>query len=102
MKILVHNLSLVNFETEGLETRSNLGKHFGGNFGNPNSTNHSECNMSRAAAEKKQRKVLEVAQKKRRADEAKAEKARQRAAAAAAAEVWSGTGHRHPCDLTAI
>ena len=40
--------------------------------------------MSRAAAEKKQRKVLENSQKKRRVAEAKAEKARQRAAAAAA------------------
>ena len=67
-------------------------KHFGGNFGN----------LSRAAAEKKQRKVLEDAQKKQRAADAKAEKARQRAAAAAAAEDWPGTGHRHPRDLTAI
>ena len=41
--------------------------------------------MSRAAAEKKQRKVLENSQKKQRVAEAKAEKARQRAAAAAAA-----------------
>ena len=40
--------------------------------------------MSRAAAEKKQRKVLENAQKKQRVAEAKAEKARQRAAAAEA------------------
>ena len=40
--------------------------------------------MSRAAAEKKQRKVLENAQRKQRVAEAKAEKARQRAAAAAA------------------
>ena len=85
-----------------MRSRSNLGKHFGGNFGNPNSTNHSECDMSRPAAEKKQRKVLENAQKKRRAAEAKAEKARQRASAAAAAEVWFGTGHRHPRDLTAM
>ena len=67
-------------------------KHFGGNFGN----------LSRAAAEKKQRKVLGDAQKKQRAADAKAEKARQRAAAAAAAEDWPGTGHRHPRDLTAI
>ena len=44
--------------------------------------------MSRAAAEKKQRKVLENAQKKQRVAEAKAEKARQRAAAAAAAKDW--------------
>ena len=47
-----------------------------------------ECDMSRAAAEKKQRKVLENSQKKRRVAEAKAEKARQRAAAAAAAKDW--------------
>ena len=44
--------------------------------------------MSRAAAEKKQREVLEYAQKKQRVAEAKAEKARQRAAAAAAAKDW--------------
>ena len=44
--------------------------------------------MSRAAAEKKQRKVLENAQRKQRVAEAKAEKARQRAAAAAAAKDW--------------
>ena len=48
-----------------------------------------ECDMSRAAAEKKQRKVLGDAQKKKRAAEAKAEKARQRAAAAAAKD-WPG------------
>ena len=107
MKILVHNLLLVNFETGGLEILIQFGRNI---LEETSETqippiivhDDAECDMSRAAAEKKQRKVLQNAQKKLRAAEAKAEKARQRAAAAAAAEVWSGTGHRHPCDLTAI
>ena len=107
VKILVHNLLLVNFETGGLEILIQFGRNI---LEETSETqippiivhDDAECDMSRAAAEKKQRKVLQNAQKKLRAAEAKAEKARQRAAAAAAAEVWSGTGHRHPCDLTAI
>ena len=93
VKIFAHCYHWWNLKREVLGFRSNFiiwKEHVGRNFGNPNSTGHDdpECDMSRAAAEKKQRKVLENSQKKRRVAEAKAEKARQPAAAAAAAKDW--------------
>ena len=61
-------------------------------FYNPNSTGHDdpECDMSRAAAEKKQREVLEYAQKKQRAAEG-----------SPARRLRTGLGHR-PGYLTAM